>query len=367
RPGARPKAKRAWFTLEAREMGYGFPGNKPCFCDEIERCEWRRHNSIGEPNHGFGNGLAIPPTPPASSLLFPPLRNGALGMQRFKIGAANLLWFLYSAYMSRKWKRATHDVSGTQLAVLKRIVSRNVDADFGREHHFAEIDSVEVYQRSVPIRSYEEFQPYIERVADGHPKVLTAEKVMQFGLTSGSTQASKLVPYTKALVSEFQEGIDPWVYYLLRRLPRMLFGKTYWSVTPVGERKSSTPSGIPVGFDDEQQYFSPLTRWVLDSIMAVPSQLAQLSDMETFRYVTLRLLLQEKLLSWVSVWNPSFLTLLLDPLPEWFSQLIEDIRHGTLSVASEVEPALRNVILPFCKRNPGRAKELESVYAAWQR
>src|SRR6266568_2445600 len=26
RPGARPKAKRAWFTLEAREMVSGFPG-----------------------------------------------------------------------------------------------------------------------------------------------------------------------------------------------------------------------------------------------------------------------------------------------------------------------------------------------------
>src|SRR5947209_7004149 len=287
-------------------------------------------------------------------------------LRRFRVSLANLLWFLYSFGMSRRWKRATRDVSGTQAAVLKRILSENAGSEFGREHHFAGMNSVEKYQRAVPLRSYEEFQPYIERIADGQPQVLTTQLVLQFGLTSGSTQASKLIPYTKALVSEFQEGIDPWVYYLFRRFPRILLGKTYWSVTPIGERKSHTTGGIVIGFDDEQQYFSPLTRWVLNSIMAVPSQLAQLSDMEVFRYVTLRLLLQERLLSWVSVWNPSFLTLLLDPLSQWFSQLIEDIKQGTLSVASEIELPLRNVLLPLCKKNPARAKELTALYAIWQ-
>src|SRR5436309_1238178 len=94
----------------------------------------------------------------------------------FKVVTANLLWFLYSAYMSRKWKRASRDVVGRQLAVLKRIVSHNVDSEFGHEYHFAEIDSVEAYQHSVPIRSYEGFQPYIERISEGHPKVLTSER-----------------------------------------------------------------------------------------------------------------------------------------------------------------------------------------------
>src|SRR5258707_15369602 len=167
-------------------------------------------------------------------------------LRRFRVSLANLLWFLYSFGMSRRWKRATRDVSGTQAAVLKRILFENADSEFGREHHFAGVSSVELYQRAVPLRLYEEFQPYIERIGDGQPQVLTAQRVLQFGLTSGSTQASKLIPYTKALVSEFQEGIDPWVYYLIRRFPRILLGKTYWSVTPIGERKSHTTGGIAI-------------------------------------------------------------------------------------------------------------------------
>lgn len=286
-------------------------------------------------------------------------------MQPIKVSLANLLWFGYSSIRSRRWKRAAHAVAETQAAVLSRILSANTGSEFGREHHFAEVRGIEAYQQAVPIRAYEEMQPYIERIAEGHPEVLSAQRVLQFGLTSGSTQASKRIPYTQALVSEFQEGIDPWVHYLFRQFPRILFGKTYWSVTPIGERKGHTSGGIPIGFDDEQEYFSTLTRWVLNSIMAGSSQLAQLSDMEAFRYVTLRLLLQERSLCWVSVWNPSFLTLLLEPLVEWLPQLSEDIRLGTLAEAVRIESPLREGILSRCTRSPVRAQELERLGALW--
>jgi hypothetical protein len=257
-------------------------------------------------------------------------------------------------------------VAGTQAAVLQRILSANAGSTFGREHTFADATSIEAYQRAVPLCSYEEVQPYIEQIARGQPQVLTAQPVLQFGVTSGSTQASKLIPYTKALIDEFQQGIDPWVYYLFRRFPRILFGKTYWSVTPVGERMSHTTGGIAIGFDDEQQYFSSLTRWVLNSLMAGSSQLAQVSDMQAFRYLTLRLLLQERLLCWASVWNPSFLTLLLDPLTQWLPQLSQDIREGTLAVASQIGSPLRERLLECCTRNPARARELERLGAVWQ-
>lgn len=286
-----------------------------------------------------------------------------------RVVLANLLWFAYASVRSRAWKRAARDVSTAQSAVLRRILAAHVSSAFGREHHLAQVDSVASYQRAVPIRSYEELEPYIERVAQGEPQVLTGQRVLRLGLTSGSTAAVKRIPYTQVLLDEFQAGLDPWVHYLVRQYPRMLFGTTYWSVTPVGERTSQTPGGIPVGFDDEQQYFSPLTRWVLDSIMAGSPQLARVRDMEAFRYATLRLLVQDRWLSWVSVWNPSFLTLLLDPLAEWLPRLCEDLRHRTLDVAScthPLDPALREALLRRCRRDPGRARELELLGAAWE-
>jgi hypothetical protein len=287
-------------------------------------------------------------------------------MQRVTVAIANLVWFGYASIRARRWKRAAHNVASAQSAILMRILAANADSEFGCEHHFAAIDSVDAYQDAVPIHSYEETLPYIARMVEGHPRVLTSQDVLRFGLTSGSTQASKLIPYTRGLVSEFQDGIDPWVHYLFRQHPRLLFGKTYWSVTPIGERKSHTPGGIPIGFDDEEEYLSSLTRWVLNSIMAESSKLAQLNDIEVFRYVTLRLLLQERQLRWVSVWNPSFLTLLLAPLTEWLSQLSQDIRHGTLGVSAEIPSPLRESISARCIVSPARAEELERVGAFWK-
>src|SRR5262249_8411298 len=94
--------------------------------------------------------------------------------------------------------------------------------------------------------------------------------------------------------------------------------------------------------------------------------LAQLNDIDVFRYVSLRLLLQERHLCWVSVWNPSFLTLLLDPLVEWLPKLCQDIRQGTLGVAAQIASPLRENILSQCTRSPARAEELERLGAIWQ-
>src|SRR5690242_12421203 len=116
-------------------------------------------------------------------------------MQRVRVSLANLLWFGYASIRARRWKRAAHDVAGAQAAVLTRVLAANAGSEIGREHHFADIYSVDAYQHAVPDRSYEKMQPYIERIAEGHPQVLTSQRVLQFGLTSGSTQASKLIPY----------------------------------------------------------------------------------------------------------------------------------------------------------------------------
>jgi hypothetical protein len=293
------------------------------------------------------------------------MRQMEQAMRPVRVMLANLLWFGYSSARSRGWKRATREVAATQAAVLRRILSANAESAFGREHHLADVRSVEDYRRAAPIRTYEELESYTERAAQGELWVLTEQPVLRLGLTSGSTAAVKRIPYTQALLDEFQAGIDPWVHYLFRRHPGILFGTTYWSVTPVGERASHTTGGIPVGFEDEQQYFSPLTRWVLDSIMAGSPQLARVSDMETFRYATLRLLAQDRRLSWVSVWNPSFMTLLLDPLPGWLPRLSEDIRRGTLDIAAALDPPLREALVRRCCRDPRCAHELERLAAAW--
>lgn len=278
-----------------------------------------------------------------------------------RVAVANLIWFLHSSIRAKKWRRGSKNVEATQNDVLRHLISENAETEFGREHSSKTIDSTEAFQKAVPIRTYEDFLPYIDAIAEGTPEVLTKEPVSHFGVSSGSVSASKLIPYTSSLISDFQEGIDPWMYHLMKDHPRILGGKTYWSVTPVGENKKFSPGGIPIGFDDERSYFGRLTQWVMESVMVAPSELALIQNMDVFKYATLRFLLQEKSLSWISVWNPSFLTLLLSPLQKWFDILIEDIRTGSLSVDLGVTPEADVNIRRALKRLPKRAEELSLI------
>lgn len=278
-----------------------------------------------------------------------------------KVLTANLLWFLYSAVRTRTWKNAIRNIEATQRKFLLALLYKNARTVFGREHSFAKIESVRDFQRVVPIQTYEDVQPYIDKIAGGALNVLTEDQVQRFGVSSGSTRASKLVPYTASLIADFQEGIDPWIYHLMRDYPRIMGGKAYWSVTPVGERQTRSSGGIPIGFDDERSYFGRLTQWVLGNVMVTPSELAMVSDMDAFRYATLRFLLQERSLTWVSIWNPSFVVLFLSPLKGWFDQLIEDVRGGTMSVNLGVTPEIDSRIRRMLKRSPRRARELEQI------
>jgi hypothetical protein len=74
--------------------------------------------------------------------------------------------------------------------------------------------------------------------------------------------------------------------------------------------------------------------------------------------VTLRLLLEHESLAWVSVWNPTFLTLLLEPLVERYEELLEDLAAGTMPDAAGLPPD----VLGAAHARPERARRLRDVF-----
>jgi hypothetical protein len=148
--------------------------------------------------------------------------------------------------------------------------------------------------------------------------VLTSEPVRVLESTGGST-AAKRIPYTASLQAEFRAAIAPWIFDLYRRRPRLLRGPAYWSITPIVTPPAA--EAVPVGFDDDAAYLGARWQRLVDATLAVPSAVRHVADLEAFRYVTLLFLLQARDLALVSVWHPSFLTLLLDALGPHFEAL----------------------------------------------
>lgn len=266
---------------------------------------------------------------------------------------ANLLWLGACLPEYRRFHRAAKQVAREQAALLHRIVSQNADTEFGRTQGFGSVRSVGDFQRQVPLRDYDDFEDPITRTANGEKDVLTKEQVHFFEPTSGSTGASKLVPYTASLRQQFRCGIEPWVADLFLHYPELMAGSAYWSVSPVATTARHTPCGIPIGFDDDAAYLGGWQQRLVDSVMTVPSAIGQIRDMETVRYLTLLLLVSCRTLKLVSVWNPTFLTLLMEYLPQWGDEIARDLERGTISRV--VAPVSAMV---YVRKDPSRARDL---------
>lgn len=225
-------------------------------------------------------------------------------------------------------------VASIQKDILMNYVRRNKDTEYGRKYHFSEINSYEDYCKNVPLTTYEDYEAYIEKIASGEKKILTDEPVNLFELTSGSSGGKKLIPYTATLKKEFQCGIYPWLADIYKKVTDVSEGTSYWSITPITTKKSYSPCGIPIGFEEDTEYFGSFIGKLMNSIFAVnSSEVKFVKDMDEFYHKTALGMLKGNKLALISVWNPSLLTLICeyikDHAEELETELKQDVKNSS--------------------------------------
>lgn len=239
-----------------------------------------------------------------------------------------------------RFRRAIARVREEQAQVLQHLLAANADTAFGLRHRFAAIRSPREYQEHVPTMTYDAYRPWIDRVAAGAPRVLTGESVRRFVPTSGSAGAAKLALYTASLQREFQRGIRPWIADLFQHHPELMAGPAYWSITPALAPGRRTRGDIPIGFDDDSSYVGGWQQRFVQAVMVTPATRGREPDLEAWRYETVLALVRSANLRIISVWNPTFLSLLIERLPGWGDALERDLRPDTRRAAA-LRAALR--------------------------
>jgi hypothetical protein len=149
--------------------------------------------------------------------------------------------------------------------------------------------------------------------------------VLAFERSSGSTAANKLVPYTAALLGEFSAATLPWLSDLYRSFPAMRGSTSYWSISPATRQAERTTGGIPIGFEDDTEYFGRLQRFALRRMMAVPADVARMSDIDSWAGETARHLVAATDLGLISIWHPSFFGLLFDRIERDVDDLLREL------------------------------------------
>lgn len=183
---------------------------------------------------------------------------------------------------------------------LAKIMSNNCHTVYGKQYDFCDVKNIADFQSKVPLTTYEDYASYIERIKSGEQNVLTAEKVLLLEPSSGSTSARKLIPYTKGLKREFSSAVGKWLWNLNKHFPRLKYGKMYFSITP-----PASTDGI-VGFHKDEEYIGGLLGKIIAKKLCIP-------DMQgDFWANTIDCIKRAKHLRLVSIWNPTFLLIMLE-------------------------------------------------------
>jgi hypothetical protein len=252
----------------------------------------------------------------------------------------------------QSWQWLTRQPRAAQNRLLQKILRRNQATAFGRDHGFAAIQTIDDYRRQVPIGDYERFRPYIERAQQGENSVLTAEPVLMFTMTSGSTGAPKLIPVTASTRASHARLTELWFSRLFHDHPDCAAGKIFALVGAAVEGR--TAGGIPYGAASGLIYQSS-PRWIRRA-HALPYEIAEIKDFQAKYYAAMRLALEQDV-TFLGTPNPSTLLRLVDTADRFRDEIIKDIHDGTLSSRSEIPSAIRAAIAP----NRSRAQELQTI------
>ncbi|MFN4762948.1 GH3 auxin-responsive promoter family protein [Gillisia sp. Q332] len=82
-----------------------------------------------------------------------------------------------------------------QQELLRHLISKAKNTEFGKKYDFAGIRNYESFARNIPIHTYEEYEPEIERCRQGENNIFWPTPIKWFAKSSGTTNAkSKFIP-----------------------------------------------------------------------------------------------------------------------------------------------------------------------------
>lgn len=103
----------------------------------------------------------------------------------------------FASIIANKVKKEMQRAVEDQDAILQDLIKTGRKTEFGKDHKFDNITSYETFKQAVPLRDYEQFKPYIERIKEGKHNVLWKGQPIYFAKTSGTTSGVKYIPITK--------------------------------------------------------------------------------------------------------------------------------------------------------------------------
>lgn len=256
---------------------------------------------------------------------------------------------------------ATRDPQAAQAALLTDILQKNQGTQYGQEHGFSKISTPASFATAVPVNTFVDLSPYVERMKKGESNILTHDQPVLFNLTSGTTNIPKYVPVTRKGLDLVANTSHQWLYRALRDHPTFLDHSIIFISGASIEGK--TESGIPYGSASGMMYES-LPR-MLHRSFTLPFLLSEIKDYKLRYYVMARIALASEV-SFVVTPNPTTLIKLAETGIQHQETIIRSIRDGVLSnpwpgQTRPEDSRILDIIAAHLRPDRSKAKLLEQV------
>jgi hypothetical protein len=104
----------------------------------------------------------------------------------------------------------------TQQETLYHLLAKASATEWGKKYKYATVGSVKDYQSRVPVQTYEELIPYVERLRRGESNLLWPGEIKWFAKSSGTTsEKSKFIPMSREALEDchYRAGKDTLAIY----------------------------------------------------------------------------------------------------------------------------------------------------------
>jgi len=145
-----------------------------------------------------------------------------------------------------------------QEELLMNLISAAKNTELGKKYDYASINSYATFSERIPISTYEELQPYIERSRQGEQNVFWESPIKWFAKSSGTTNAkSKFIPVSNEALEDchYKGSKDLLCLYLSNNENSELF-----------TGKSLRLGGSSQIYEDNNSYFGDLSAILIENM-----------------------------------------------------------------------------------------------------
>ena len=151
-----------------------------------------------------------------------------------------------AALQSARIRRWSADPHTCQQKIFQKLLQEGCKTSFGKEHGFEIIKSLSDFRNQVPLRDYEGFTGYIERVAQGYRDVLWPGLPLYFAKSSGTTSGVKYIPITSDSLPNHLNSARDALFMYIQASGNASFSDykmIFLQGSPVLDKHGSIPSG----------------------------------------------------------------------------------------------------------------------------